>query len=130
SSNYNAWMRPGFCVLLSAGIASRSRTLRRSAALACSLLLVSQASAVYQLAAHGDHFAHGPHREIVELIRTLDARDAAVVHDDPSHRFVSVYCPIRCAFGPGLEHYRGVDGTGVSVLACDHAGGRVAGPVV
>ncbi|MBV8608108.1 MAG: hypothetical protein JO034_11705, partial [Singulisphaera sp.] len=81
SSNYNVWMRPGFCILLSAGIASQSRAVRRVAALAFGLLLVAQMSGAYQLAVHGNYFAYGPHRTIAELIRSLNTRDIAVVHD-------------------------------------------------
>jgi hypothetical protein len=129
SSNYNAWMRPGVCVLLSAGVAAPSRAARRVAALASGLLLAAQASGVYQLAAHGDHFAHGPHRTVVELIRARDPREIAVVHDDPTHRFLLVYCPIRCELGPGLKHYELVDAKDGSALVRDYPTRRGVCPV-
>lgn len=129
SSNYNVWMRPGFCILLSAGIASQSRAVRRVAALAFGLLLVAQMSGAYQLAVHGNYFAHGPHRTIAELIHSLNTRDIAVVHDDPSHRFEFVYCPIRYELGPGLEHYELVHAPDGSTLVRDYPARRGVRPV-
>jgi hypothetical protein len=129
SSNYNAWMRPGFCVLMSAGVASQSRAVRRAAALAFGLLLVAQVTGVYQLAVHGDHFAHGPQRAIVELIRARNRGELAVIHDDASHRFVFAYFPITCELGPGVEHYKPVNGSDSATRVVDYPGMREARPV-
>ena len=130
SYNYNAWMRPGFCILLSAGLASGCKTVRRVAAVAFFLLLVSQASGIYELNVHGDYFVHGPQRAIVALVRSCEPRDTAMVHDDRSHRFVVVYCPIRCELGAGLEHYRCADATAGSTLVRAYPGGGDARPVI
>lgn len=95
SVSYNIWMRPGLCILLSAGVAAQGAWVRRIAGTACVCLLAAQVCGVYELAAHGDHFAHGPHREIVRLLRSCPPGEVALVHDDPTHRFVFVACPLR-----------------------------------
>ena len=128
ASNYNAWMRPGFCILLSAGIASESRPLRRAAVLASSLLLAAQTFGVYQLAVHGDHFAHGPQRAIVDLLRTRSPREIALIHDDPSSRVLFLYCPLRFELGRGLVQYQ--SGPANSLLVRSYPEGIELRPVV
>ena len=122
SVNYNLWMKPGFCLIAAACLASRSRAVRRSAGLAACLIIASQGVGVVQLACRGDHFAHGPHRAIASMIRGLGATDLAVVHDDGSGNFAFVASPIRHEFGPGLEQFRlldGADGSRVIPLGGD-----------
>jgi hypothetical protein len=104
--NYNAWMRPGFYILLSSGLAARLRPVRVAAASAAGLLVLAHACGAYQLAAHGDYFAHGPHRKVAALIRGLGADGVALVHDAGSPRIDYLYRPLRFEFGRGLPHYR------------------------
>jgi hypothetical protein len=124
ASHYNVWMRPGFCILLSAGIASSARAVRRTAGLAFGVLLTAQASGAYQLAVHGDAFAHGAHRAIMEMIRARNLRDFALVLDDPTYRAMLIYHPIRYELGPGLEHFQRLDIAGVSSLVRAFPSGR------
>jgi hypothetical protein len=127
--HYNVWMRPGFCILLSAAVASGSRAVRHVAAGAFGLLVVAQACGAYQLAAHGDAFAHGAHRAIIEEIRAQDASDLAMVLDDPTYRAMLVYHPIRYELGPGLEHYQRVDTPGGAALVREFPSARGLCPV-
>ena len=106
STSYNAWMLPGLYILLATGLAASSPAARGTAAVAAGLLLAAQFCGVYQLAAHGDYFAHGPHRRIAAAIRAATAADLAVVHDDASRRIDYLYRPLRYEFGPRLPHYR------------------------
>ena len=99
ASAYNSWMRPAFCVVLASGLAARVRSLRVAAAVAAAVLVVAQASGDYQLATHGDYFAHGPHRRVATLIRELGVDRVAVVHDDGSPRVDLFYRPLRYEFG-------------------------------
>jgi hypothetical protein len=124
--SYNAWMRPGVCLLLASGIASRAR---RTAMATCGMLIAAQAFGVYQLAAHGDHFAHGPHRAISGMIRRVGPGEVAVVHDDPSDHAIFISSPIRCEWGPGLEQYRLVASSNGSAVVRGYPGGRETRPV-
>ena len=128
SSHYNVWMRPGFCVLLSAGVASRAAAARRVAALAAGLLLAAELSGAYRLAAHGDSFAHGPHRAIVGVIGARDLGDVAVVHDDVLPRAMLVYYPLRYELGSGLGQYQLVDAPGGPAVLRDYPSERLVGP--
>ncbi len=107
--NYNCWMRPGLCIFLAAGLTSRKPSARLASAAALVALATIQLCGVYQLAVHGDHFAHGPHRSIASRIRELASADLAVVHDDSSNHPVFIYCPIRYDFGPTVKQYQLVD---------------------
>ncbi len=119
--SYNAWMRPGMCLLLASGVASRAR---RTAVACCGALIVAQGFGVYQLAAHGEHFAHGPHRAISGMIRRVGPGEVAVVHDDPSDRAIFLSSPIRCEWGPGLEQYRLVASPGGPAVVRGYPDGR------
>jgi hypothetical protein len=128
SVNYNLWMKPGFCLIEAACLASRRRVVRRSGGLAACLMIATQGVGVVQLACRGDHFAHGPHRAIASMIRGLRSNDLAVVHDDRSGNFAFVASPIRHEFGPGLEQFRllgGADGSRVIPLNGDPTPRRV-----
>jgi hypothetical protein len=129
ASYYNAWMRPGFYILLASGVAARVRSVRVTAAVAAGLLGLAHAWGVYQLAAHGDYFAHGPHRKVVALIRGLGDDGVALVHDAGSSRIDFLYRPLRYEFGRGLPHYR-FAGTseGRSVVANYNPAGPAAWP--
>jgi hypothetical protein len=124
--SYNAWMRPGVCLLLVSGIASRAK---RTAIAACGMLIVAQAFGVYQLAAHGEHFAHGPHRAISEMIRRAGRGEVAVIHDDPSDRAIFISSPIRCEWGPRLEQYRLAASSGGPLSVRSYPDGRETCPV-
>jgi hypothetical protein len=102
---YNAWMQPGFCLLLSSGLAARPGAVRVAAVSAAGLLVLVFACGAYQLAAHGDYFAHGPHRKVAALIRGLRADGVALVHDGGSSRVDFLYRPLRYEFGRGLPHF-------------------------
>jgi 4-amino-4-deoxy-L-arabinose transferase-like glycosyltransferase len=106
TSSYNVWMRPGFIILLAAGLAARARPARLTAATAVGLLIIAEAFGVYQLAAHGDYFAYGPHRRVATLIRGLGVDTLAVVHDFESPRIEFLYRPLRYEFGRAMPHYR------------------------
>ncbi|HEV3121404.1 MAG TPA: hypothetical protein VGY53_05855, partial [Isosphaeraceae bacterium] len=127
--NYNIWMRPAVCILLSAGLAAQCLSARRVAVLASVFVLAVEACGTYQLAAHGDSFAHGPHRAIVELIRGKNVQDVAVVHDDPLYRIMLVYHSIRYELGPDLAQYQLVAAPGGAPLVRDHPSGRGLQPV-
>ena len=103
--HYNVWMRPGLCLFMAAGTASREPRARRTALAASVVLIVCQAGGVYQLAVHGDHFAHGPHGTISRMIRRVGPGEVAVVHDDPSRKTIFIASPLRCEWGVGLTQY-------------------------
>lgn len=103
--HYNVWSRPALCLVAAAGLAGGGLWERRLAAVTSILVIAAQGVGIIELAAHGDHFAHGPHRTIAAIIGDLGSRDLVVIHDDAG-KFPFTANPIRYEFGPGLEQFR------------------------
>lgn len=105
SPHYNSWMLPGIALLLSSGLASRSRIVWRASALGVSLLIAANFYAVGQLAIHGEYFAHGPHRQIRDLIDQLGPERVTIIHDDPIDVAWTIYAPLHYDYGGAVPQF-------------------------
>jgi hypothetical protein len=101
---YSTWAFPFVALILAAPTApaaGRRATLPLAGAL---LFIAGQLAGTLQLWRHGDHFAHGPHKEIAGLISDVGVQETAVVHVD-SRDYGFVYFPLRYAYGPALPQF-------------------------
>ncbi|MBP3957672.1 glycosyltransferase family 39 protein [Gemmata sp. G18] len=109
AAHYNTWALPGLAVLSGAGVGARNRLLRAAALIGVAAVLAANLYGSAQLACHGEQFAHGPHRPIANLIRTLGSEAVTVIYDDPLPGAAdvsgAVYWPLLHEFGPGLKQY-------------------------
>lgn len=101
---YNLWRVPGFALALGSALAVRTKGPRMLARLAAAALIGCSAFGAAQLMVHGQYFAHGPHRQIAEIVARLGSDQVAVVHDGESP-FGHVYYPLRFYYGSSLHQY-------------------------
>jgi hypothetical protein len=98
-ARYSLWALPGVALFLAAALNRRTGWVAAAAV----TLLAAQLFAVYQFTAHGDYFAHGPHRRLTEVIDRGDLATTAVLHDDGDFGFI--YYPLRYAYGGRLAQF-------------------------
>jgi hypothetical protein len=118
AASYNAWMLPAGALVLGSGLAAASRRARAVAAAGVVAMLGAYAYGDFQLAAHGDSFAHTPHKAIDALVRRFGGpARAAVVFDGPDLACWHVYAPLRYAYAGALRHYVAEPGPDALTLA-------------
>jgi hypothetical protein len=102
--HYNLWLPHG--VLLAGAAAFGVPTARnaRFAMLAALILIFSNLVGDVRLLAHPEHFNHGPQNDIESIVREVDEKSLAVVHDPVNWAWS--YFPLRCVHGPALPQYR------------------------
>lgn len=126
SPHYNMWITPLALTLVCSAVAASSRVLRYAAVAAGCGLVGATAYGAVQLARYPAYFAHGPQRQIIEMVRAYGTDDLALIYDDGSDADGQVYFALRYVFGTGLRQYRVAtagESTG-SPLVAPFAGGE------
>ena len=104
--SYSAWALPGLCVALSAGLAAVRNSVRVLTIAAVLVLLSCEGCGLFQLSTHGEYFAHGPYDRIQVVVEHLGRPGKiAVVHDEGSSDYVSLYFPFYYSYGDRLTQY-------------------------
>src|SRR5512135_720976 len=116
--SYNIWMLPAFMLQLSSGLAARSRDFRQLAWAGVILLSTANLYGAGQLAIHGDYFAHGPHRQIRAMIRSLGTDKVTVIHDGKTWDW-DISATLRHSFGGAVPQYAYHDGGSKGVRVVD-----------
>ena len=118
SPSYNLWMLPAFILLLSSGLAARSRNFRHLAWAGVILLSTANLYGAGQLAINGDYFANSPHRQIRAMIRSLGTDKVAVIHDGKTWDW-DISATLRHSFGGAVPQYAYHDGGSKGVRVVD-----------
>lgn len=108
-SRYSLWMLPGVMLLAVTGVslgASHLLKLRLVSRLSACLLLVGTLATAFVLAQNVDFFTHGPHRLLVEQLRT-DPRPIVIY--EPSRVWGFGFVPLLYEFGEELGQYRAIE---------------------
>jgi hypothetical protein len=100
--SYSSWALPVLSLVLAAPLAHAGARLAMAALAASLVFLACEGAGIAELARHGDHFAHGPHRRLQHVLDRLPPARTAVVHVDSDDAYGAVYFPLRFSYGPGL----------------------------
>ena len=100
--SYSSWALPVLSLVLAAPLAHARARLAMAALAAALVFLACEASGIAELARHGEHFAHGPHRRLQHLLEPLPQAYTAVVHVDSDDTYGAVYFPLYFSYGAAL----------------------------